>query len=144
LAELSVYELLENLPRAFPEPVNRGAFRQLPEHFQVNEVINFQPEGQGDHLYLYIQKINTNTDWLAKELARKAGLEPVDVGYAGRKDRFAITRQWFSLHLPESRMVDLNIFQNNDFQIIEHTRHHKKLRKGEILHNLFKLQLVKP
>ena len=135
-------EVMEKLPLAYPVMSNSALYRQQPEHFQVTEVLNFEAEGEGDHLYLYIQKRETNTDWLAKELARKAGLEQVDVGYAGRKDRFAVTRQWFSLHCPKSKAVASGIFNNTDYQVIEQTRHTKKLRKGELAYNQFKLQLI--
>ena len=133
---------MENLPRAFPNPTNKALYRQLPEHFQVNETLSFKPSGEGDHLYLYIEKRNTNTDWLAREMAQKAGIRSVEVGYAGRKDRFAVTRQWFSLHLPASKSIDPMTFQSRDYQVIEHTRHTHKLRKGEIAFNQFKLQLI--
>ncbi len=133
---------MENLPRAFPDPTNKALYRQLPEHFQVNETLSFKPSGEGDHLYLYIEKRNTNTDWLARELAQKAGIRSVEVGYAGRKDRYAVTRQWFSLHLPSSKSIDPMTFQSNDYHVIEHSRHTHKLRKGEITFNQFKLQLT--
>ncbi|MCP3674398.1 MAG: tRNA pseudouridine(13) synthase TruD [Gammaproteobacteria bacterium] len=133
---------MENLPRGFPNPTNKALYRQLPEHFQVNETLSFKPSGEGDHLYLYIEKRNTNTDWLARELAQKAGIRSVEVGYAGRKDRFAVTRQWFSLHLPASKTIDPMIFQSRDYFVIEHSRHTHKLRKGEIAFNQFKLQLT--
>ncbi len=140
--ENTVIELSDEYPRAFDKLNNSARYRQLAEHFQVFEHLNFEPENNGDHLYLYIKKTNTNTDWLAKELADKAGIKPVDVGYAGRKDRFAITSQWFSLHLPESKGFNLEQLSGEDYQILKHTRHPKKLRKGEIAYNQFKLQLV--
>ena len=134
--------MLEHLPLAYPATTNSALYRQQPEHFQVIETLNFKPEAEGDHLYLYIQKSDTNTDWLASELARKAGLEAVDVGYAGRKDRFAVTQQWFSLHLPKSKTVNPSIFEGANYQIIEQSRHTKKLRIGELAYNQFKLQLI--
>jgi len=133
---------LDDLPLAYLKPESKALFRQQTEHFIVNETLSFTPTGTGDHLYLRIQKRNTNTDWLARELARKTGLHPRDVGYAGRKDRFAVTSQWFSLHLPASRHIDLAIFQDPDYQLLDHTRHNKKLRKGEISANQFELQLT--
>jgi len=142
LTENSAADHIKLLPLAYPLTGNSAFYRNQPEHFQVTEKLNFQLSGSGDHLYLFIEKNNTNTDWLAKELARKSGLKPVDVGYAGRKDRFAVTRQWFSLHLPQSKSVDLTIFQSNDYKILEHSRHTKKLRKGEIESNHFQLQLI--
>ncbi|PCJ48841.1 MAG: tRNA pseudouridine(13) synthase TruD [Gammaproteobacteria bacterium] len=135
-------DYLDNLALAYPTAVNRALYRQQPEHFQVYETLDFTPQGQGDHLYLYLEKRNTNTDWLARELARKANLNPADVGYAGRKDRHAVTSQWFSLHLPPSKKISLKLFEGEDYKLLKHSRHIKKLRKGQIAHNRFKLQLT--
>ena len=48
-----------------------------------------------EHVLLWIEKRNTNTDWVAGLLARLAKVSRRDVGYAGKKDRRALTRQWF-------------------------------------------------
>ncbi len=108
----------------------------------MSEVLDFKLSGEGDHLYLRMHKRNTNTDWLARELASKANLEPVDIGYAGRKDRFAVTSQWFSLHLPGKREIALSQLQTGDYHVIEQGRHHQKLRRGQLAYNRFKLQLT--
>lgn len=134
--------MFDTLPWALGQPPDKALFRQQAEHFQVNEQLDFLPDGEGDHLFLKILKRNCNTDWLARQLATKAGLLPVDVGYAGRKDRFAVTSQWFSLHLPPSKAVDLTAFDTEDYRVIEQCRHSKKLRKGQIAFNRFTLQLV--
>ena len=125
----------------------KALYRQQAEHFQVVETLNFKPSGEGEHLYLYIKKSNTNTDWLARDLARRANLNPLDVGYAGRKDRLAVTTQWFSLLDPQHRQTSTKMsfetqFKSDDFSIIQTSRHNKKLRKGEIAFNRFKLQLL--
>jgi len=133
--------LFDSLPLIYSKSEIRALFRQQPEHFQVDEELSFQPDGSGDHLYLNIRKRNTNSDWLARDLASKASLRPVDIGYAGRKDRFAVTSQWFSLHLPGAKSIDLSRFQTEDYQVINHCRHSKKLRRGELAYNRFKLQL---
>lgn len=131
-----------DLPRAYNKPVHSARFRQLPEHFQVDEELDFKPCGHGDHLYLKIRKTNTNTHWLMEQLAGKTGLSRVDIGYAGRKDRFAVTSQWFSLHLPGHKTINLSDFQTDEYQVIEQIRHTHKLRTGELRGNHFKLQLV--
>jgi len=132
----------DNLAFAYPSSDCSAHYRQRSEYFNVNETLNFTPKGEGDHLYLYIQKLDTNSDWLAKELARKANLNPADVGYAGRKDRHAITCQWFSLHLPLSKQMPLSLFEGEGYRLLKHCRHDKKLRKGQIAFNRFTLQLT--
>jgi tRNA pseudouridine13 synthase len=136
------FNMTEALAFAYPTTQCSALYRQKSEYFKVYETLNFIPRDEGDHLYLYIQKCNINTDWLAQELARKANINPVDVGYAGRKDRHAITSQWFSLHLPLSKSLPLSIFEGEGYSLIKHSRHDKKLRKGQITFNRFKLQLT--
>ncbi len=115
--------------------------RQKPEHFQVVEILPFEPEGEGTHAWLYIEKINTNTDWLATELAKFAGIKPVDVGYAGLKDRHGITRQWFSVNLQGIEEPNWSDFENDNITIVTHTYHGKKLKRGVLKGNRFKLTL---
>ena len=69
------------------------------EDFFVDEVLGFEPDGEGEHVLLQVEKRNTNTQWLADQLAGFAGIPKRDVSYAGMKDRNAVTRQWFSLGL---------------------------------------------
>ncbi|MCK7471129.1 MAG: tRNA pseudouridine(13) synthase TruD [Desulfomicrobium escambiense] len=66
----------------------------------VEEQMPHRPEGHGEHLWLKVRKRGFNTDQVAKLLARIAGVTRREVGYAGMKDRNAVTVQWFSLHLP--------------------------------------------
>jgi len=134
--------LVLNYSRAFERLDNSAIYRKIPEHFKVYETLSFTPVGFGDHLYLHIEKTNCNTEWLARELAELYNLKYSDVGYAGRKDRFAVTQQWFSLHLPESKPVNLELFSPSEYKILEHSRHTHKLRKGEIKVNKFQIQLT--
>lgn len=128
------------LPPSLGKHTATGVIRQLPEDFQVTESISFAPSGEGDHLYLYVQKTSTNTDWVAKQLADLAGLKAVDVGYAGLKDRHAITRQWFSLHMPNQAEPDWHQLPA-EIMILEKKRHNKKLRTGAIEKNRFELRI---
>ena len=136
------FNVTEGLSFAYPTTQCSALYRQKSEYFKVYETLNFIPTDGGDHLYLYIQKCDINTDWLAQELARKANLNAVDVGYAGRKDRHAITCQWFSLHLPLSKQLPLSTFEGEGYKLIKNCRHDKKLRKGQIEFNRFNLQLT--
>jgi tRNA pseudouridine13 synthase len=73
-------------------------------------------------------------------LAQLAGLKRNDIGFCGLKDRFAVTTQWFSLHLP-GREIELAELAHADFEIIAAHRHHKKLRRGMHLGNHFTIIL---
>src|SRR5690606_14241293 len=102
--------------------------RSQREFFQEDEKLPFQPDASGGHVWLKIQKRGVNTDWLALELAKFAGVHQVAVGFAGLKDRHAVTRQWFSINLEGFAEPDWSAFATDDIHIIEHTRHGKKLK----------------
>jgi len=122
------------------EPLGTATFRQCPEDFNVQEIIDFQPSGQGEHLLVHIAKRDQNTQWVAGLLAKLAGIERNAVGFCGLKDRFAVATQWFSLYLP-GKEIDLAQLRHSDFQILSSGRHHKKLRRGMHAGNRFKILL---
>ena len=130
---------LADLPRAYGSPPGSGSIRSRPEDFQVDELPGFAPDGEGEHLLLRIRKRNTNTDWLARQLARLADVPMVDVGYAGLKDRNAVTSQWFSLRLAGRPEPDWKGLESDEIQILERVRHRRKLRRGALLGNRFRL-----
>ena len=102
--------------------------------------MDIEPSGEGEHLWLLISKKDQNTSWVAGILAKLAGIKRNDVGYCGMKDRFAITTQWFSLHVP-GRDLDLDTLIHSDFTILRTARHNKKLRRGMHQGNRFKIVL---
>ena len=88
-------------PRAFGDPVLAVRIRAQPEDFRVEEVDGFEASGSGEHLLLTIEKRGMNTAFAAKLLAQWAGIDEAGIGYAGLKDRHAVTVQRFSVHLPK-------------------------------------------
>jgi len=138
--ELDYFGTLERLPTFNPEPKIRGTIRQRSEDFDVSEFLSFQPSGNGEHLFLLIEKKDCNTDWVAKELQKQYQLTSREIGYAGKKDRYSLSRQWFSLHLP-GREVSIADLDHSDFRVLKAIRHNRKLRKGAIAYNRFKLTI---
>ncbi len=118
-----------------------ATIRVEPEHFQVIEQLPFEPDGVGGHVWLKIQKRGINTDWLAGELAKFAGVPQVAVGYAGLKDRHAVTTQWFSVNMEGVEHPNWAEFATDDISIVEQTAHGKKLKRGVLAGNQFKLIL---
>lgn len=129
------------LAYAFGGPVVTGELRTSPEDFRVDEQLPFEPCGEGTHTYINIRKRNTNTDWLAQQLARFAGVKPVSVGYAGLKDRHAITSQWFSVDMARITEPDWSALNSPEIEVLAVTRHGHKLRRGVIKANHFTLVL---
>ena len=131
--------MVDSLSYALGVPPVSGVMRARPEDFFVDEVLGFEPEGDGEHVLLHIEKRNTNTQWLADQLARFAGIPKRDVSYAGLKDRNAITRQWFSLGLAGAAEPDWASLSIDNVQVLQHARHRRKLRRGTLQGNRFQL-----
>lgn len=131
-----------NFPRVYGEPCCKGIIRATAEDFQVDENLGFAPSGDGEHLYLQIRKRHQNSQWIAKTLARIAGIRPQDVSYAGLKDRHALTTQWFSLWLPGKADPDWQELINEDVQILTAARHSRKLKRGGHQGNQFRIRLT--
>ena len=132
---------VSSYPHAYGRPDATAVIRSQPEDFQVEEQLGFQPEGEGEHHFLYLQKRNTNTEWLAKRLARFCGVPPRDVSYAGLKDRNAVTSQWFSIRIPGTDTPDWSELESDDLKLLQATRHRRKLRRGALAQNRFKIRL---
>ncbi len=130
---------LDHLPHAHGGPAGSGILRATPEDFEVEEVAGFAPDGEGQHVLLWVQKRNTNTDWLAGQLARFAGVKRRDVSYAGLKDRRALARQWFSVDLAGREAPDWSALGLDDVTVLRADRHRRKLRRGALEGNRFRI-----
>ncbi len=129
---------------ALGKPEAVAAFRQQAEDFCVDEALGFEPCGEGEHVYLHVQKTHTNTEWLAKQVAQFCGVQKRDVGFCGLKDRHAVTRQWFSIYMPKPIPLDWQQWASElapNVVVLSHSRHTKKLRRGEHANNQFKIAL---
>lgn len=131
----------KDLAHAHGKPQLRAQLRSQPEDFVVEEVSQVTPDGSGEHVWLEIRKRGANTDWVANELARFAGVPPRDVGYAGRKDRDALTTQSFTLRLPGRDEPDWSAFPHEAIRIRSLGRHSRKLKRGALAGNRFRLTL---
>jgi tRNA pseudouridine13 synthase len=124
---------------AFGRPEVTGQLRASPEDFRVDEISSFTPDGEGEHVFLHLQKRETNTDWLAGLIARLAGVKRSDVSYAGMKDRNAITTQWFSVSLCGRDEPDWRQLEGEHVTLLQVTRNRKKLRRGVLAGNRFEI-----
>jgi tRNA pseudouridine13 synthase len=131
---------LQTLP-AWGGPVGTARMRVSPEDFQVFEIPLLAPCGEGEHCWLRVRKRNSNTRWVAGQLAGFAGVAPSAVSYAGLKDRHAVTEQWFSVQLPGRSDPDWQTLQHDDFEVLEARRHRRKLKIGALQGNRFRLCL---
>ena len=133
-------ELALNPPRV-AAPLGRARLREVPEDFVVDEVLGFTASGQGEHALLRVRKRGSNTGWVAKEIATRAGVRPYDVGYAGLKDRHAVTTQWYTVPTRRRPAADWLGVQGDGYEVIEAYAHSRKLPRGALEANRFAITL---
>ena len=129
------------LPYAYGGPVITGLMRAQPADFRVEEILGFEPSGEGEHAFLLVEKTGANTEWVARQLAAAAGVLPMAVGYAGLKDRHAITRQTFTVQLPGRVDPDWTATVIPGASVLASTRHNRKLKRGAHRGNRFRILL---
>lgn len=127
-------------PFAHGGPVGEGTLRREYADFVVHEELGFSPDGKGTHAWLLIEKAGDNTHWVASRLADCAGLTTRAVGYAGMKDRRAVTRQWFSIDIAGRPMPDWRQLPSSLTPLLV-TRSARKLRRGAHRGNAFRIRV---
>ncbi len=120
-------------------PGTDGRIGGDPEDFRVEEVPLYSPSGEGPHLYVRLQKRGWTTPDATRFLAKAADVSPRDVGYAGLKDKHAITTQWVSLPAGGRPVDDWRL--PDGLEVLETSRHKNKLRTGHLLANRFVIVL---
>ncbi|TDM08792.1 MAG: tRNA pseudouridine(13) synthase TruD [Ideonella sp. MAG2] len=129
------------LGRCSPTSGASATLKLHNEDFIVTELPLQLPSGTGEHIWVDVEKNGANTVFVAQQLALAAGVNEWDVGYAGLKDRYAITRQWFSIYLPKGDTPDLTQLQHPEYKVLSQSRHVKKLRPGDLQGNRFRIVL---
>lgn len=137
------------LVRAHGDAVMSATIRSTPEDFRVEEIDGFAASGSGEHLLLTVEKRDMTTAFAAKRIADWAGVGEMAIGYAGLKDRHAVTRQRFSVHLPKRIAPDIETLSDNAagshtgpaLRVLAHDWHAKKLPRGALAGNRFVLTL---
>jgi len=147
--------------RAYPGLGVSARMKVLPEDFIVEEIVDIELSGEGEHCWLYIKKRSCNTEWLAKRIARFCDIPVSRVSYAGLKDRHAVTSQWFSAHLPGKETPDWQAFEQafnieaktqvestevesiegESIHVLKQARHNRKLQRGALKANRFRITL---
>jgi tRNA pseudouridine13 synthase len=132
---------IEHWQHQYPKLDILGHFKMSNEDFQVTEVLGYEPIGEGEHIYLWVRKSGLNTAYLAEQIAKFTQLPLRTVTYAGRKDKHAQTKQWFSVHLPGKGEFDWTKFNEPGAEVLKSIRHNKKLRTGVLKGNRFNITL---
>jgi tRNA pseudouridine13 synthase len=121
------------------KPEVTGVMKTRPEDFIVREQLGYEPIGEGEHIYLWVRKQGLNTAYLAEQIAKFVNLPLRAISYAGRKDKHALTEQWFGVHKPGKVEYEWGKLAVPGAQVLKAIRHNKKLRTGVLKGNQFEL-----
>jgi tRNA pseudouridine13 synthase len=114
-----------------------GVIKSIPEDFEVEEIPAYEPSGTGDFLYLWVEKRDMGAEFFVRDLAKRLGLAPGDIGTAGLKDRRAVTRQWVSVPATCSDLIAA--VDGEGVRILTVNRHGNKLKTGHLRGNRFRI-----
>ncbi|MBS1151859.1 MAG: tRNA pseudouridine(13) synthase [Myxococcaceae bacterium] len=120
-----------------------GHFKEAPEDFEVEEIPAYLPCGEGEHVYLWVEKRGVATPDAAKRISRHLGLPEGAVSWAGLKDKQALTRQWMSVQAKPGRETELSTFLDPEVKLLQVSRHRNKLKGGHLDGNRFKIRIAK-
>ena len=109
--------------------------------FVVKEQLGYDMSGDGEFVAVKVRKTDCNTLFVGEQLAKFAGISARNMSYAGLKDRKAVTEQWFSLQMPGQPTPDFSQFSLEGVEILDVTRHQRKIRIGSLQGNHFKILL---
>lgn len=127
------------VPRGGPAPFFQGRYKMSPEDFAVDEVPAYEPAGQGDHVWLWVEKRGLSTMDLLHRLAEALDRDERAFGIAGLKDAQAVSRQWVSIeHVDPAACTGL---RGERFAVLDVRRHGNKLRMGHLRGNRFTITL---
>jgi tRNA pseudouridine13 synthase len=126
-------------PPAWGAPLGHGVLRSTPEDFRVDEVLGFAAGGDGPHALLQVRKRGANTEWVARELARAAGVKPFEVGFAGLKDRNAVTTQFFTVPRGKRAADEFIGLAGEGYEVLTAAAHQRKLPRGALEGNRFEI-----
>lgn len=138
---------MEPLPYITPgNPGIGGVLKAEAECFVVDEIPLYEPEGEGEHVYLRLARDGWTTRDMQKALARLFRLKAVDVGYAGLKDKQARVTQTFSLALRDTdeEAAARRVRESLPFEVVGTGRHRNKLKSGHLLGNRFRILILDP
>ena len=127
-----------SLPYAFDDlPGIGGVLKTFPEDFVVEELPAYEPAGEGDHAFLWIEKRNITTQQAVRRIAQVTGTAERDIGSAGLKDRVGVCRQFISI--PADRAERVADVDDDSIRVLNVRRHRNKLRTGHLKGNAFSI-----
>ncbi len=133
--------MAEDLPRDGAAVIEHARLRSTPEDFQVDELPAFEASGAGEHLLLSLKKRGLTTHELITQVSTWAGVPTSAIGYAGLKDKHAVTTQRLTVWLPKRVSPDPATLNGDAITLIDANWHNRKLPSGALKGNRFRLVL---
>lgn len=126
-----------------PTTLPRALFRSRPEDFVVDELPAYAARGQGEHLFVTFRKVGLGTPDAVTAIARALEVDARGAGWAGMKDRHAVTTQTASFPFPIARPFEAAVaaLAIPGVTVIEAARHDNKLKPGHLVGNRFTITL---
>ncbi len=116
-----------------------GQIKTSPEDFLVEEIPLYLPAGEGQHVYVEIEKRHVSTYEAIKRIAHALNISSGAIGYAGLKDAQAVTRQTLSIdNVSPEAVTALDLAQ---IKILQVKRHRNKLKIGHLQGNRFVIRV---
>ena len=116
-------------------------FKQSPRDFVVEEIPLYDFSGEGEHLVMFVRKKSLSTMEMVGIFARFLGIKNRDIGYAGMKDKHAMTKQYISIHKQHEEALER--FEHEGIKILSKVYHNNKIRIGHLKGNRFYIKLKK-
>lgn len=132
------------MPTADLRPLPRAHFRSAPEDFIVDEIPAYSPSGKGEHLFVTIRKTGWTTLDAVRRIASALEVDARGAGFAGMKDKHAITSQTLSFPLPIAKSPEEAVARAkgiSGIEILGFSRHENKLKPGHLVGNRFRITL---
>ncbi len=114
-----------------------GRLKSRPEDFVVEEIPAYEPSGEGEHVFLWIEKRDATTTDLVRHLERTLRTSKFEIGTAGLKDKRAVTRQWVSV--PGWCAASVKRIDSVRYRVLAESRHGNKLKTGHLKGNRFEI-----
>lgn len=125
-------------------PSEAAQIKTHNQDFIVEELMDVEFSGEGEHIWLNISKSGLHTDQIVKKIAQLSGVAYRDIGFSGMKDFRANTSQWFSVWLPgvvDDKLPDWSLLESEKSQVNQIIRHSRKLKRGTHFGNAFRVFL---
>lgn len=125
------------------EPGIGGSIRNSYEDFYVEEIPEITPQGEGPNVWIWIEKVGRTTLDVLLDISRDLHISRKRMGFAGMKDKKALTRQWICISNmdSESQLEEIINLEDNirNTKFLKVVRGQKKLRMGQLIGNKFKI-----